>query len=133
MDFAPVRRRRSTKSTSKVTSIRKFAAMLAALVSATTIAELARRDRLEIEDESTALAVELRSVTNLAELEFNHGIALYHELKYPPDYSHLEYLNPEAPKGRDARTTHGDQLRYVCAHSREGDGSPRAGASKTTR
>ena len=32
-------------------------------------------------------------------LEFKHGIAFFHELKYPPDYTHLDYLNPDAPKG----------------------------------
>ena len=32
-------------------------------------------------------------------LEFKHGIAFFHELKYPPDYTHMEYLNPDAPKG----------------------------------
>ena len=32
-------------------------------------------------------------------LEFKHGIAFFHELKYPADYTHLDYLNPDAPKG----------------------------------
>lgn len=32
-------------------------------------------------------------------LVFRHGIAFFHELKYPPDFTHLEYLNPDAPKG----------------------------------
>jgi len=32
-------------------------------------------------------------------LEFNHGIAFFHDLKYPPDFPHLDYLNPDAPKG----------------------------------
>ena len=36
---------------------------------------------------------------DLAELEFRHGISFFHELKYAPDYTHLEYLNPDAPKG----------------------------------
>ena len=35
----------------------------------------------------------------LEELDFKHGISFFHELKYPSDYTHLEYLNPEAPKG----------------------------------
>ena len=32
-------------------------------------------------------------------LAFKHGIAFFHELKYPPDFTHLDYLNPAAPKG----------------------------------
>ena len=35
----------------------------------------------------------------LEDLDFKHGISFFHELKYPSDYTHLEYLNPEAPKG----------------------------------
>ena len=35
----------------------------------------------------------------LDNLEFSHGIAFYDELKYPADYTHKEYLNPDAPKG----------------------------------
>ncbi len=32
-------------------------------------------------------------------LEFKHGIAFFDDLKYPPDFTHLDYLNPDAPKG----------------------------------
>lgn len=32
-------------------------------------------------------------------LAFQHGIAFFHDLKYPPEFTHLDYLNPEAPKG----------------------------------
>ena len=35
----------------------------------------------------------------LDDLDFKHGIAFFHDLKYPPDYTHLDYLNPDAPKG----------------------------------
>lgn len=28
-----------------------------------------------------------------------HGIAMHGDLKYPPDFSHFDYVNPEAPKG----------------------------------
>ena len=36
---------------------------------------------------------------DVRELEFRHGISFFNDLKYPPDYTHLEYLNPDAPKG----------------------------------
>lgn len=35
----------------------------------------------------------------LEELEFEHGIAFFHDLKYPADFTHFDYLNPDAPKG----------------------------------
>lgn len=33
------------------------------------------------------------------ELEYRHGISLLHELKYPPDFQHFEYADPNARKG----------------------------------
>lgn len=42
------------------------------------------------------------SLTQLAqaeEINYQHGISLLHELKYPPDFEHFEYANPLAPKG----------------------------------
>ncbi len=35
----------------------------------------------------------------LESLEFQHGMAFYHDLKYPADFQHFDYVNPEAPKG----------------------------------
>ena len=29
----------------------------------------------------------------------SHGISTFGDLKYGPDFTHLEYVNPEAPKG----------------------------------
>ena len=28
-----------------------------------------------------------------------HGISMYGDLKYPPDFAHFDYVNPDAPKG----------------------------------
>ena len=39
------------------------------------------------------------SKIDLTELEFRHGIAFFHDLKYPADFEHLDYVNPDAPKG----------------------------------
>jgi microcin C transport system substrate-binding protein len=36
--------------------------------------------------------------TALAET-FVHGISLLHELKYPADFQHFDYVNPDAPRG----------------------------------
>ena len=32
-------------------------------------------------------------------LDFKHGISFFHDLKYPSNFTHLDYLNPDAPKG----------------------------------
>src|SRR3546814_19972240 len=32
-----------------------------------------------------------------------HGIAMHGEPKYPPDFGHFGYVNPDAPKGGTAR------------------------------
>ena len=31
--------------------------------------------------------------------EFRHGVSILHELKYPPDFRHFAFVNPDAPKG----------------------------------
>jgi microcin C transport system substrate-binding protein len=32
-----------------------------------------------------------------------HGMSMYGDLKYPPDFKHFEYANPNAPKGGTVR------------------------------
>ncbi|GHD45598.1 microcin C transport system substrate-binding protein [Marinobacter persicus] len=50
-----------------------------------------------------ALALSLSSAPALATPEPVHGIAMHGEVKYPPDFSHFDYVNPEAPKGGTLR------------------------------
>ena len=38
-----------------------------------------------------------------AEITRSHGIALYGDLKYPVNFTHFDYVNPDAPKGGDVR------------------------------
>src|SRR4029078_1538326 len=33
------------------------------------------------------------------ERKFEHGANIYGKLKYPPDFKHFDYVNPDAPKG----------------------------------
>jgi microcin C transport system substrate-binding protein len=33
----------------------------------------------------------------------SHGLSLFGDLKYPPDFKHFEYVNPDAPKGGAVR------------------------------
>src|SRR5215470_16110193 len=32
-----------------------------------------------------------------------HGIAMHGDLKYGPDFTHFDYVNPDAPKGGELR------------------------------
>ena len=34
---------------------------------------------------------------------WHHGLALHDDLKYPPDFTHFDYVNPDAPKGGEMR------------------------------
>ena len=46
---------------------------------------------------ATALFVTISSAA--AEPRYEHGISFFHELKYPADFTHFDYINPDAPKG----------------------------------
>ena len=101
-----------------MTSTRKLTAILTAVVSVAVIAET-RRDRTEpVEGYGE------RPATSLEALEFKHGIALYHDLKYPPDYSHLEYLNPNAPKGGTLVLPTGTNFDTFAPIAERGTGAP---------
>ncbi|MCY3840491.1 MAG: ABC transporter substrate-binding protein, partial [Gammaproteobacteria bacterium] len=34
-----------------------------------------------------------------AEPTFKHGVSFFGDFKYPADFEHFEYVNPDAPKG----------------------------------
>ena len=34
-----------------------------------------------------------------SELSWKHGVSYFGEFKYPPDFEHYDYVNPNAPKG----------------------------------
>lgn len=36
---------------------------------------------------------------SMADPEYTHGIAMHGDLKYPADFTHFDYVNPDAPKG----------------------------------
>ena len=46
---------------------------------------------------AAALLVTVSSAA--AEPRYEHGISFFHELKYPADFTHFDYINPDAPKG----------------------------------
>ena len=41
----------------------------------------------------------LSSVCLAEKPQYQHGISLLHDLKYPADFTHFDYANPSAPKG----------------------------------
>ena len=56
-----------------------------------------RRDTLAIG--SAALASALGPMAKAEESPESYGISAFGDLKYPPDFKHLDYVNPNAPKG----------------------------------
>ncbi len=56
-----------------------------------------RRDTLAIG--GAALASALGPMAKAEESPESYGISAFGDLKYPPDFKHLEYVNPNAPKG----------------------------------
>jgi len=37
------------------------------------------------------------------EVTKSHALSLYGDVKYPPDFTHFDYVNPDAPKGGTVR------------------------------
>ncbi len=50
-----------------------------------------------------ALTAALPAVAGLSAETPRHGLSTFGELKYPPGFTHFAYVNPEAPKGGEAR------------------------------
>ena len=47
----------------------------------------------------TLLALGAAAVLAAAEPRWEHGISFFGSFKYPPDFTHFDYVNPDAPKG----------------------------------
>ncbi|MEA2929852.1 MAG: microcin transport system substrate-binding protein [Hyphomicrobiales bacterium] len=58
-----------------------------------------RRSALAIGAGAVAGAAGLTDAASAAEEIESHGISAFGDLKYPPDFTHFEYVNPGAPKG----------------------------------
>jgi microcin C transport system substrate-binding protein len=56
---------------------------------------------------AAALLIVISAVTAVpagaAEKEWRHGLSLFGDLKYRPDFKHFDYVNPNAPKGGSVR------------------------------
>jgi microcin C transport system substrate-binding protein len=58
--------------------------------------ELTRRDALALGAGALATAIVAPAAAQEAE---RHGISAFGDLKYPPDFHHFDYVDPNAPKG----------------------------------
>src|SRR5579864_1386950 len=45
------------------------------------------------------LAASAPAASHAQETATTHGLSLYSDLKYGPDFAHFDYVNPDAPKG----------------------------------
>ncbi len=70
------------------------------------------------------VSVSALAEVNLNALEFTHGIAFYHELKYPEGFTHLEHLNPDAPKGGTLVLPSGSNFDTFAPAAERGTGAP---------
>lgn len=59
--------------------------------------DLTRRDTLVLA--AGALASALAQPAVAEEGSVHHGMSIFGDLKYPPDFKHFDYVNPNAPKG----------------------------------
>ena len=51
------------------------------------------------------------SVASAQDRQFRHALTLFDDIKYGPDFKHFDYVNPEAPKGRQGAAFRGGIIR----------------------
>jgi microcin C transport system substrate-binding protein len=61
-----------------------------------SVRELTRRDTLALGAGAVAAAIVAPAAAQQGE---RHGISAFGDLKYPPDFKHFDYVDPNAPKG----------------------------------
>ena len=52
----------------------------------------------------------------------NHGYSFYGDLKYPADFAHFDYVNPDAPKGGEIAISALGTFDSMNPYSRKGRG-----------
>ncbi|MEO1607844.1 MAG: extracellular solute-binding protein [Pseudomonadota bacterium] len=61
------------------------------------------------------------TIVSPAFAEKRHGISIFGQLKYPPDFKHFDYVNPNAPKGGEISTYAGPSFDTFNAFILKGD------------
>jgi microcin C transport system substrate-binding protein len=79
---------RSARPTNKPTTVK---------VPMSRFVQVTRRDALVLS--AAAVSSIVAPATAGADTAERHGISIFGDLKYPADFPHLEYVNPNAPKG----------------------------------
>ena len=65
-----------------------------------TAGALSRREALALGAGAVAIAMVRTGADRRAQEEAErHGMSAFGDLKYPPDFAHFDYVNPDAPKG----------------------------------
>ena len=64
-----------------------------------------QRDQFMLNITMSAIILSCATIAAPALAEKRHGLSIFGELKYPPDFKHFDYVNPNAPKGGRISTT----------------------------
>ncbi|MFG1490478.1 ABC transporter substrate-binding protein, partial [Oceanospirillum sp. HFRX-1_2] len=62
-------------------------------------ARLSRYNKVQQLARATLACLALTTTSLTAASTAQHGLAMHGDLKYPADFSHFDYVNPDAPKG----------------------------------
>lgn len=92
--------------------------------------KLNRRNLLKIAGLTPAAKLVGIQIAHAEDRDFRHALTLFDDIKYPPDFKHFEYTNPEAPKGGRVRFGLVGSFDSLNPYSYKGDFGP--GASNET-
>ena len=68
----------------------------------------------------TGAAIVLGGVASAEEVTISHGYTNFGELKYGPDIAHLDYVNPNAPKGGEMSQSASGNFDSLNPYTRKG-------------
>ena len=66
--------------------------------------ELSRRETLLLG--AAAFTSSIARNVEAAQDSERHGVSVFGDLKYPPDFEHFDYVNPDAPKDEVRNVSH---------------------------
>ena len=65
--------------------------------------KLTRRSLLRLAGLSPLTRIVGIQIAHAEDRQFKHALTLFSDIKYPPDFKHFDYVNPDAPKGGRVR------------------------------
>ena len=60
---------------------------------------ISRRTLLKLASLAPAAKLVGIQMAHAEDREFRHALTLFKDIKYPPDFTHFDYVKPDAPKG----------------------------------